>query len=424
MKGLSISIIAITTMLLVSCQRDTSKSTTHEIAKCSKEEIIVQKNFPFVDLILSNKNLHHWLLENEYMHQMLEQKLQVFKRGLDIENKMAFNGVNDVTGMFLFTENEIVASQGEWKKYSEISGINDILDSLRSTNQFYIYNELDDEIFIQTVWKHELEGINKLIKVYGAGEKPMYAAIDSLSYNVSSEYFKKLINMTALNVLDGMSDSVSFFKPSLDFALWMLKINNRDEAARFEPMESGENFAAVQQMPGINWDIYPYSVIMVPGYGPEVEGVALSPMGMLRCKLAADRYYEGMAPFIIVSGGYVHPFQTPFCEAIEMKKELMNRYNIPESALIIEPHARHTTTNFRNAARLIFKYKIPEEKKALFTTTLDQSYYITNMNFDKRCMDELGYLPYRLGERLNRNDIEFYPLPESCTIDCSDPLDP
>jgi len=102
----------------------------------------------------------------------------------------------------------------------------------------------------------------------------------------------------------------------------------------------------------------------------------------------------------------------------------MNTYEIPESALIIEPHARHTTTNFRNAARLIFKYKIPIDKKALCTTTLDQSFYIAHSYFSQRCEQELGYIPYQLGNRLNRNDVEFYPLPESCTLDTHDPLDP
>lgn len=107
-----------------------------------------------------------------------------------------------------------------------------------------------------------------------------------------------------------------------------------------------------------------------------------------------------------------------------MKKELMGRYLIPESALIIEPHARHTTTNFRNAARLMFKYGIPTDKKALCTTTVDQSIYITDMDFDQRCIKVLGYMPYRLGDRLNRNDIEFYPLKTSLFVDNTDPLDP
>ncbi|MBK8657099.1 MAG: hypothetical protein IPN20_25070 [Haliscomenobacter sp.] len=51
---------------------------------------------------------------------------------------------------------------------------------------------------------------------------------------------------------------------------------------------------------------------------------------------------------------------------------------MPERAIIIEPHARHTTTNFRNSARLMYRYGIPFDKMALCTSTMDQVVYITN----------------------------------------------
>ena len=70
-------------------------------------------------------------------------------------------------------------------------------------------------------------------------------------------------------------------------------------------------------------------------------------------------YRQHQAPFIIVSGGRVHPYHTPYNEAFEMKKYLMDVWQIPESAIIIEPHARHTTTNFRNAARIMFRNGFP-----------------------------------------------------------------
>jgi hypothetical protein len=107
-----------------------------------------------------------------------------------------------------------------------------------------------------------------------------------------------------------------------------------------------------------------------------------------------------------------------------MKKDLMARYKIPEHAILIDPHARHTTTNFRNAARLIYRYGIPPEKMALVTTSMYQSYYIGDMNLDERCEKELGYVPYHLFERLSKFDIEFKPRIESLHADPMDPLDP
>ncbi|RYE22286.1 MAG: YdcF family protein, partial [Sphingobacteriaceae bacterium] len=109
-------------------------------------------------------------------------------------------------------------------------------------------------------------------------------------------------------------------------------------------------------------------------------------------------------------------------EAEEMKKYLIETLSIPENAIIMEPHARHTTTNMRNCARLIYQYKIPFDKPFLTSTTKSQSYYITNMT--ARCMKELHYVPYKIGERLSDTNQEFYPVKEALQINADEPLDP
>jgi hypothetical protein len=152
--------------------------------------------------------------------------------------------------------------------------------------------------------------------------------------------------------------------------------------------------------------------------------VALSPGGKMRCELAAERFKKGIAPFIILSGGNCHPFHTPYNEAIEMKKYLLSRLAISETAIIIEPQARHTTTNFRNANRLMIRYGIPTDKPALCVTTSDQAGYIENPRFDVRNRTELGYLPYHDKQRLSVHEVVFYPVMESLHIDPADPLDP
>jgi len=85
--------------------------------------------------------------------------------------------------------------------------------------------------------------------------------------------------------------------------------------------------------------------------------------------------------------------KTPFCEAIEMKQALMAEYGIPADAILIDPHARHTTTNIRNAARLLYCYGFPFEKTALITTDQGQSASIEAPTFAQCCINERGYLP-------------------------------
>ncbi len=149
-------------------------------------------------------------------------------------------------------------------------------------------------------------------------------------------------------------------------------------------------------------------------------------MGRMRCHLAAARSHKKLAPFIILSGGYCHPFHTPYAEAFEMKKYLVTRQGVPESAIIIEPQARHTTTNMRNADRLMIRYGIPLTKPSDIVSTKSQIDYIAlpQQHFDERNLRELGYLPYRDKNRTGIHDVSFYPVLESLQMDPLDPLDP
>ncbi|CAH0172704.1 MULTISPECIES: YdcF family protein [unclassified Pedobacter] len=270
-------------------------------------------------------------------------------------------------------------------------------------------------------WEQDANAINYAIGVYVEGNKPNYPKIDSISFSLTDKTFAELTSASAL--LSLQSNNKLFFEPAMLFALEALELNERNEAADYEPMAKGVNLSAINQIKKTEWKKYPYSVILVPGAGPEEKDVALSAGGMIRCRLAALQYHTGMAPFIVVSGGRVHPYKTKFSEAYEMKKFLMETLQIPESAIIMEPHARHTTTNLRNCARLMFRYGMPVDKPGLACTVKSQSYNITNL-LPERCKKELGYYPYKNGKRLSDTESEFYLNTTSLQIDFDEPLDP
>jgi DUF218 domain len=125
-----------------------------------------------------------------------------------------------------------------------------------------------------------------------------------------------------------------------------------------------------------------------------------------------------------VSGGHVHPDRTPYSEAVEMKRELMARDHIPEAAVVIEPYARHTTTNLRNAARLLFQMGAPLETAMVITASEDTSQYIQSREFRDRCARELGYQPVDIFDRLSPFDLAARPNLVSLHADPQDPLDP
>ena len=188
----------------------------------------------------------------------------------------------------------------------------------------------------------------------------------------------------------------------------------------------GENineisYAAVRRA---RWNDYKYSAILVLGSGPQVEGETISPKCRVRCAYAAELYLRGLAPFIILSGGRAHPAMTSISEAEEMKLYLMDNYGIPEKALIAEPHARHTTTNLRNAARIMIGSGFPTDKPALITSTSDQLDSVQSDKFESRCIKEMFVYPIRLGQRTGNFTLEFWPLPCASQVNPLDPLDP
>ena len=279
-------------------------------------------------------------------------------------------------------------------------------------------------------WKQDAQGLNFTLGVYAGGNKPNYPSIDSISLQIrdsknsakySLGYTNFLYNASSVVALENKNNKL-FFGPSVTTALHFLEMNEREQAADFEPMVKGENKLAVEKIKKIKWAEYKYSVILIPGAGPDDPKMALSAEGMLRCRLAAQLYKQGLAPFIVSSGGKVHPYKTPFCEATEQKKFLIEKLGIPANAIIIDPHARHTTTNMRNTVRLIFRYGMPFEKAAITCTTKGQSYMIAGMM--ARCMKELNEVPYKNGLRLSETTLEFYPLIEALHINPLEPIDP
>ncbi len=300
-----------------------------------------------------------------------------------------------------------------------------LVDGPLGKSETYVrYNEQGGEVLLAKAWADCAAGLNRLIDVYALGMPPRYPAIDAMLYDPKAATWHRLVQTIVSVIGDDRASLNTFYAPSLRFGLELLNINHRDEAARFEPMEDGENAAAVKAIKATDWSKYLYSAIVVPGAGGDRPGLALSSFGKLRDEIAAKRYRDGKAPFIIVSGGFVHPDRTPYAEAIEMKKDLVNRLRIPAFAVIVDPHARHTTTNMRNAARLMYRYSMPFTMKALVSTDAGQSHYIEATSFEKRCLEELGYMPYKLLGRISSFDLEFLPLKASLHIDPQDALDP
>ena len=293
---------------------------------------------------------------------------------------------------------------------------------MRASGLFQRHAGLDDAAMVRAAWGDTAQGINRLYRVYALGEAPRYPEIDSMTRDPASDAWRRLL-LEALQVQDD-TPATLFYQPWSRMGLDLLLLNQRDEAVRYEPIEGGENAAAFARARALDWKAAKYAAIVVPGAGLDGIETGLSSVGALRVRLAARRWRDGAAPFILVSGGHVHPNRTPFAEAVEMKAELVKRYGVPASAVIIDPYARHTTTNLRNATRLLFRMGAPMDKAMLITTSVDQSRYIEAPAFAQRCAQELGYQPVTVTGRLTPYDLIARPQVASLYADATDPLDP
>jgi hypothetical protein len=361
------------------------------------DSILIAKNFPVLQKMRERSDARAVLLKN-----------RVFKQVEDQQQKRIVKALNTCSTVSCYAE------AIKWTS----TEINLIADELLRVNPLK-----SDTAMLRKSWTTAATGINRIFDVYISSKAPRYAKIDSISFKRGDTILYKAVYNLLSNQVNTTDHQQLFFEQILRAAIAILRLNGRDEAARYEPLKAGLNAAPFRRSKQIDWSAFPYSIILVPGLGPEKPGVALDPNGAKRCDEAVIRYKKGLAPFIVVSGGQVHPFRTPFNEAVEMKKYLVEKAGIPEDAVFIEPHARHTTTNIRNASRMLYRFGMPVNKPVLIVTDTSQSKYIVE-RMDKIAIRDLGYVPFKNIQAISAEDTSFYPLEQSLEPDPIDPLDP
>jgi hypothetical protein len=280
---------------------------------------------------------------------------------------------------------------------------------------------VDDGVQAQAT--RELKGLNAIVQVYGLRAVPRYPQIDGPIDPPGSAQFNATLADAMMVAEAGYADPVAAIDPSVAVAFALLDANDAAEPVAFEPLDQ-HNGAAKRASGSIDWKLYRYTAILAPGIGPTDPATPLSARGKLNVRLAASRFAEGLAPFIIVSGSGVHPKSTRFVEAVEMRKALVERYGVPADRVLIEPYARHTTTNLRNATRLLVGLGAPLDRDVLITSNPEQLQYIEGPDFAARSVIELGYASGAATVRLTPTELTFRPTIASLRIDPSDPLDP
>ncbi|MBO9729923.1 MAG: YdcF family protein [Chitinophaga sp.] len=297
-----------------------------------------------------------------------------------------------------------------------------LLREMRSSGLFELHAQESDAGLLAAAWKDAAGGVNYIINAYTKGLGMRYPAIDSARFYVQAPSYKAAVQRSIAQIGKQSKSSDLFFQPSLALALDLLTLNHRDEAGRYEPLSvtNGDVYAQIKKT---DWTKYTYSAMLILGASP-VGKEMLSDAGKGRCRTGAELFQKGLVPFVIVSGGHVRPVGTSYSEGVEMKKYLVNELKIPANAVLVDPYARHTTTNVRNAVRLAWRSGIPVNKRMLCVSDAMHLVYVNSPVFKQRCMTELGYMPAADIQQADLYFLSFLPDLSSLQANPLDPLDP
>ncbi|NSL87083.1 YdcF family protein [Chitinophaga sp. Mgbs1] len=376
-----------------------------------------------------NRNFYFLVLLDKLpgINRILEKDTIMLRLGNVYRSRFAAPGnsrsAHQLVAPFLIDSEHIAAAAGNWKSLQQQypAALKELTTEMRRSGLFQRYAGDEDTQLLSHAWQDALEGINYILNAYTTNKGLRYPKIDSAIYAVNGPEYARAVEGLVAKRRAGKEKGL-FYQRTLRLASDLLRLNNHDECARYEPM-SGTNHNAYTQVSRTDWDKFRYSAILIPGAGPGNKE-PISDFGKNRCRIGAEYFRKGGAAFIIVSGGHVHPIGTPYAEATEMKKYLVNELKIPADAVIIEPYARHTTTNVRNAVRLAWYSGMPTDKPMLCVSDALQLSYISSPVFIQRCMTELGYMPAKAITQEDLYFLSFKPQLISLHADARDPLDP
>ena len=340
------------------------------------------------------------------------------------QGSMPEDAIRCTPGAALRTDSETKqASDAAGRLFDSSSAVRKLVsEHMRPSGYFERYAALDDRALFVTAWDDAQAGIDRLIHVYGLGEAPRYPSIDGVIYPADDYYYRGFLADLIRDTNAHPNAPDMAYGQVLGLGLALMEANRRDDAVRQLALQEKENAATYARLRQIDWTAFPYAAVLAPGQSPEVAYEPLNPNAKLRIRKAVELFEAGKAPVIVVSGGRLRPTGTPYTEAQEMKRYIMEAYGIAEDCILIDALARHTTTNLRNTARLLFRVGAPADRKSLVAG--EQVPYIVSDVFRERNMEELGYLPYTLHDRLAFDVLEFSPSLTSLHRDARDPMDP
>src|SRR6476660_4637994 len=149
---------------------------------------VQDKNFYLLSSFQRTRDVRKLLSRSQTLRQLANQKVAALKKSASCNHVKCFEELIRFDAPTIDTvasELQTLANQPEFKLL--------ISKNLRPSGVFVKYSQQPDAQLLAAAWRDAAAGLNRILNVYCLGKDPRYAAIDKVSFDVSTPAYSDLL---------------------------------------------------------------------------------------------------------------------------------------------------------------------------------------------------------------------------------------
>ena len=182
------------------------------------DAVITAKAFPFFRTVARNRALADGVRWDAWLHQQHARQRERMRRAL-VECADAgcyAEAAGWSPGEIEAIGNRLAALVRDGGRLGALGA------ALRAEAAYPLYAAREDADLVRSAWTDSARGVNRILEVYVGGKKPLYPAIDAISFPEGDPAFRERVRRRLAGVVRGGDGRDLFFGAPLEFALWAL----------------------------------------------------------------------------------------------------------------------------------------------------------------------------------------------------------
>lgn len=225
----------------------------------SPQEWEIYKNYYLIYSFRNNTSLFQELHKDPAVQTMLNDRNKRFETGKDCPT------TDCLIDALKWKESEITALNNKFQGlFARNKSFQSFIEHTLYPSRKYSKSEsLNPKEYLQKALLQDIKAMNNVIDIYGAGKKPNYPDIDSISFNVKDKNYIELLRNVRFDVAADTEKNA--FDQTLLSAIRLLEVNERWDAAMLEPLTKTENKEAYNKVKKTDFSKYPYASLLILG---------------------------------------------------------------------------------------------------------------------------------------------------------------